>query len=160
MPVVVVDEQGDSTVVVYEEPQDGDEILFRTYKPFENGDIYTFFTQMPTIEEAKKEDLDRIRVVPNPYTVSSIYETSIEVKEVQFTHLPPFATIRIFNVAGELVQTIQHTNGTSIEPWNLRSYNDQDVSFGIYIYHVTALSNDADPVPTGRVQMGKMAVIR
>lgn len=150
--VVVVDDQGDSTKVILEQPQDGDEILFRTYKPFENGDIYTFSTETPTIEEAKKEHLDRIRVVPNPYTVSSIYETSIEVKEVQFTHLPPIATIRIFNVAGELVQTIQHTDGKSIERWNLRSYNDQDVSFGIYIYHVTA--------PNGLVQMGKMAVIR
>ena len=127
-------------------------MLLRTYKPFINREIYSFSTEASTIDSLDKELLTSIRVVPNPYTVTSIYETSIEVKEVQFTHLPPEAIIRIYNVAGELVQTIRHDNGTSIEPWNLRTYNDQDISFGIYIFHVTA--------PGGQVQMGKLAVIK
>ena len=147
---VVVD--GDTTLRILDKPQPGDEILFRTYKPFKNGDTYSFSSEASTIESSDEDLLSSIRVVPNPYTVTSIYETSIEVKEVQFTHLPPEAIIRIYNVAGELVQTIRHDNGTSIEPWNLRTYNDQDISFGIYIFHVTA--------PGGQVQMGKMAVIK
>jgi hypothetical protein len=90
--------------------------------------------------------------VPNPYVVSSIFETSLISKQIQFRHLPPVCTIRLYNLAGELVRVIEHTNGTSIEAWDLRSYNDQEVSFGVYIYHVTT--------PAGLESLGKFAVIK
>lgn len=150
--IEIIDDNGISTFKLFDKPQFGDEILLRTNKPFRNGEVYSFSTEGPTLENNDEKLLSGVKVVPNPFTVTSIYETSIEVKEVQFTHLPPEAIIRIYNIAGELVQTIRHENGTSIEPWNLRTYNDQDISFGIYIFHVTA--------PGGQVQMGKMAVIR
>jgi hypothetical protein len=71
--------------------------------------------------------------------------------------LPEDCLIRIFNTAGELVQVIKHDvnspgyRGPSIEAWDLRTYNNQEVSFGVYIFHV--VSNDQEFT-------GKLAVIK
>ena len=65
--------------------------------------------------------------------------------------------IRIFNTAGELVQVLKHDmnspgyRGPSIEAWDLRTYNNQEVSFGVYVFHVIA--NDKEFT-------GKLAVIK
>jgi len=65
--------------------------------------------------------------------------------------------IRIFNIAGELVKIIQHNpesdgyRGPSTEAWNLRTYNDQEISFGVYLFHVMA---------DGQEKTGKFAVIK
>ncbi|MFA6468544.1 MAG: hypothetical protein WCW35_06580 [Bacteroidota bacterium] len=99
-----------------------------------------------------------ITAVPNPYVVSSYFETNKfgVQKEIQFHHLPPECTIRIFNVAGDLVQTIAHNDATArqatIASWNLQSYNGQEVSYGIYIYHVD--------VPGVGEYVGKLALIK
>ena len=104
-----------------------------------------------------EDDLDEIVVVPNPYNATSVYEHIAFIREVQFMGLPENCLIRIFNTAGELVQVIKHDvnspgyRGPSIEAWDLRTYNNQEVSFGVYIFHVT--SNDQEFT-------GKLAVIK
>ncbi|NQU26707.1 MAG: hypothetical protein HQ528_00310 [Candidatus Marinimicrobia bacterium] len=119
-------------------------------------DKYTISTVVPDFK-VEKDDLDSILVVPNPYIVTSVYETNVEVKEIQFTHLPDNCVIRIFNIAGELVKIIQHNpesdgyRGPSTEAWNLRTYNDQEISFGVYLFHVMA---------DGQEKTGKFAVIK
>ncbi|MFQ6617383.1 MAG: T9SS type A sorting domain-containing protein [Fidelibacterota bacterium] len=133
-------------------PQTGDIAKIFTKKPLTSKDVYILKTRPSNTIGASKDDLQAIRVVPNPYTVTSFYETSVEVKQIQFTHLPEKATIRIFNIAGDLIKTIEHNNGTSIEFWDLRTYNDQEISFGIYIYHVEA--------PGIGDKMGKFAIIK
>jgi hypothetical protein len=116
-------------------------------------DVFEFSTQKSQIDQALlKNDLAKINVVPNPYVVSSVFETSLISKELQFRHLPPTCTIRIYNVAGDLVRVIEHNNGSSLEPWNLRTYNEQEVAFGVYIYHITT--------PSGAESMGKFAIIK
>lgn len=137
----------------------GNVIQFKVYStkpllPYE--DAYVIRTTAPNLA-VEKGDLDEILVVPNPYAVTSAYETNIEVKEIQFTHLPDVCVIRIFNLAGETVQILKHEPGSdgyrgpSIEAWNLRTYNDQEVAFGVYYFHVTA---------DGQEVIGKFAVIR
>ncbi|MEZ4748243.1 MAG: T9SS C-terminal target domain-containing protein [Calditrichia bacterium] len=85
--------------------------------------------------------LDDVRVVPNPYFVSAFWERGGE-RQIQFTHLPETATIRIFNTAGELVQTIEHDASLAVAPsiakWNLLNYNDQLVAPGVYFYHIAS----------------------
>jgi hypothetical protein len=73
-------------------------------------------------------------------------------KELQFHFLPPKCTIKIFNISGDLIRTIEHTNGTSVDKWNLQSYNQQEVAFGVYLYHVDA--------PGIGEYVGKMAIIK
>lgn len=82
--------------------------------------------------------LNDIKVVPNPYVAANVFETSPYERELHFTHLPANCTIRIFNIAGERIATLNHTNGTSEEAWNLRSSANQEVSPGLYIYNVTS----------------------
>ncbi len=82
------------------------------------------------------QNLDEIQVVPNPYIVTSGFETTPNVRELQFTHLPAECTIRIFNSAAELVTTLEHTDGRSFQSWNLRTVNNQEVAPGLYFYHI------------------------
>ena len=106
-------------------------------------------------------DLSEILVVPNPYVVTSAYEYIQYQKEIQFTRLPEECMIRIYNSAGELVQVINHEvgspgyRGSSIEAWDLRTYNNQDVAFGVYIFHVVSGGFE-----NGKEHIGKFAVIK
>ena len=55
-------------------------------------------------------------------------------------NLPRKCTIRIFNVRGELIKTLEHDGAFNdgSEPWDLRTNNNEDVAYGVYFYHVTA----------------------
>jgi len=86
-----------------------------------------------------KSDLDMIKVVPNPYRIINLQETAIRERIIKFTHLPEKCTIRIFNVAGELIATLHHDTNSPIsseEAWNLRSFENRDVAPGLYFFHV------------------------
>ena len=135
-------------------PQPGDVFTVRTAKAITEADKYAFSTTAGSYAQVVKSDLSNITTVPNPFVVSSIYEIGAfgTEKEVQFHFLPPQCTIKIFNIAGDLIRTIEHTNGTSIEKWNLQSYNQQEVAFGVYIYHIDA--------PGIGEHIGKMAIIK
>ncbi|MCC6396633.1 MAG: hypothetical protein IT282_06405 [Bacteroidetes bacterium] len=97
--------------------------------------------------------LSEVRVVPNPYISTNDYETDPSVREIHFTHLPGPCTIRVYNVAGELMVTLEHTENTSEQKWNVRTANNQEVAPGLYIYHVSA------PGIAGE-KIGKFAVIK
>jgi len=141
------------------DPAVGDKVTFKTYKPYTASDTYSFSTTKAKVE-ATETDLKQIIVVPNPYAITSSYEYSQTpwVKEVQFHHLPEQCTISIFTVSGELVRILHHEPGSegyrgpSIEAWNLWTYNDQEVAFGVYIYHVKAEGIGE--------QSGKFAIIK
>ena len=142
---------------------------------FNNGDRLRIYIPNPiiprqdtyTITTTKdgyaltREDLGQVKVVPNPYVVTSVYEQLSYVKELHFTHLPVECVIRIYNNAGEMVQLLQHNpsspgyRGPSVEAWNLGTYNNQDVAFGIYVFHVVS-SDDQN----SEEFIGKFAVIK
>ncbi len=131
----------------------GDTFTIISNKVFNDDDQYEFSTTKEEIDAEKlKQDLANVKVVPNPYVVSSVFETSLSTKVLQFRKLPPECTIRIYNLSGELIRKIEHNDGTSIENWNLRSYNDQEIAFGVYIYHIET--------PSGAETLGKFAVIK
>jgi hypothetical protein len=136
----------------------GDKIKIVTNKILTKNDVYEFNTVKQTTTTMTASDLEKIRVVPNPYVVSSPYETGKYgvQKEVQFHHLPPKAIIRIYNVAGDLVRVINHEGG-SIARWNLQSYNEQEVAFGVYIYHIEGFDETGRKI--GEV-VGKFALIK
>ncbi len=85
------------------------------------------------------EELDLVKVVPNPYRVINPQETDLTSRMIKFTHLPEICTIKIFNVSGELIKTLLHDNNSQIESeerWNLRSEEDREVAPGLYFYHL------------------------
>jgi hypothetical protein len=142
-------------------PDVGDYIYIRLNKPFLSHDVFEFTTQGEhTDKELAKKDLDKIKVVPNPYIVSASWEqenpytTGRGPRELHFTHLPPKCTIRIFNVLGQLVVTLEHNSdlwdGTAV--WDMMTKDKLDVAYGVYIYHV-----DAEGIGE---KIGKFAIIK
>ncbi len=88
------------------------------------------------------KNLDEVKVVPNPYKVSEIWETQLTDHQIQFTNMPLQATIKIFNSSGELIRTIEHEASVSLAPsiatWDLRNKYNQLVAPGVYFYSITS----------------------
>ena len=87
--------------------------------------------------------LDDIRVVPNPFTLAGDNRYPGEENKLVFMGLPPECTIRIFTQAGDLVQTIEHYDGSGIEPWKEMTTSDSQRLFsGLYIAHIEKPNGD------------------
>ena len=92
----------------------------------------------------------KVKAVPNPYFAHSTYELNRFNRQLKFTHLPAQCTIRIFNLAGDLVRTLNKNDATSQATWDLNTKNGLPVGSGVYIYHVDA--------PGAGTVTGKVAV--
>ena len=117
----------------------------RFYNPF-NAVTEVAFTLQPPVEglaaRATKGDLERVKVVPNPYVVLSAYEQGADIKRIMFTHVPAEGVIRIYTAAGTFVQQLTWTpemlNGTGDLFWDMRSREGFDVAPGLYLFTVEA----------------------
>ena len=96
-------------------PESGDTAKIALIKPFLSTDKFRFVAKKGYIDnDQAKADLDKIKVVPNPYLANALWEernpysSGRGPRSIHFTHLPNQCTIRIFTVSGELVQEIQH----------------------------------------------------
>ena len=129
-------------------PIAGDIAFLPTRKPFNVNDTYTITVEAASLQaNLNANDLDKIKVVPNPYIISSGFEQSflftggqIE-RSIQFIHLPQKCTIRIFNLRGVLIDVIEHESAidNGAEYWDLTSSrNGKTVAYGVYIYHIDA----------------------
>ena len=118
----------------------GDKLLFTTSIPNTPNDYFTFSSTAANQMNVAmgKSQLDLIKAVPNPYFAHSSYELTQFARVVKFTHLPAQCTIRLFNLAGDLVRTIEKNDGTSQATWNLQTENGLPIGSGIYVYHITA----------------------
>lgn len=149
-------------------PRSGDVLKIRTTKPFKSADVFTLRTKAAKIDNAvagADSTLAKIKVVPNPYVATAAWEprnpfaTGRGTRELHFTHMPRHAEIRIYTVLGELVDTIEHNpslnNGTAL--WDMRTKDELDIAYGVYIYHVTALDENGRKIGE---KIGKFAVIK
>ncbi|RPI03599.1 MAG: hypothetical protein EHM72_01015 [Calditrichaeota bacterium] len=146
---------------LHNNPRAGDYLIVKTVKPFMASDVYEFETSAQYVNEATI-DLEKIRVVPNPYVVTNSWEplnpysNGRGPRELHFTHLPPNCTIKIFNVRGQLVAELEYHAGSDILDgtlvWNMLTKDNLDIAYGIYIYHVDAGENGA--------KIGKFAIIK
>jgi len=151
----------DTTIVtdwgVGNAPAVGDIYTFKTKKPFSN-DVFKFKTYKATSKTVSEDELEDIKVVPNPYIVSSKTElytgnSQWDLHDVRFTHLPPKCTINIFTLTGDLIREIQHDNPTYGEAhWDLLTEENLEISYGVYIYVVKT--------PEGKTKIGKLAVVK
>ena len=121
-------------------PDPGDKILFTTSVPASQYDEFTFTTTAPNSFDASlaKGELSKIRAVPNPYFAHSTYELNRFNRVLKFTHLPARCTVRIFNLAGDLVRVMDKNDGTSQLTWDLNTASGLPVGSGVYIFHVDA----------------------
>jgi len=133
-------------------PSNGDEFTIRTYKPFRDGIHYEFSTAAASFSSTEKIDLDKIRVVPDPYIVSNVWESNQFGKKLMFNHLPNECKISIYTVAGDHIATIDHNNNHGYEFWDMRTVNDQYIAYGLYVFVVS--------LPNGQKKVGKFLVIK
>lgn len=125
-----------------------------------------------------KTDMDNIYVVPNPYIGQSKFdgkrsndEKGDKSRRIWFVNLPSECTIKIFTLAGDLVDKIEHNGaynediitiskaaGSGISPagmatWDLLSMNNQIIAPGVYLFSV----KDHD---SGDIKVGKFVIIK
>jgi len=118
---------------------DDDRIDFVWANPPTVNDVYAFGTSQLVRSNTAlaKGGLQSIRAVPNPYYNRSRYEINQFNRKIRFVNLPETATIRIFNLAGELVRTLDKTDVTSsVLEWDILTENRLPVASGVYIFHV------------------------
>lgn len=109
------------------------------------SDQYMFSIQSSgTIKTNLKNDIKKIKVVPNPYIVGSLYEREFgelrrePIRQIKFINLPSECDIYIFSVAGDLIKSIDHKSGTGTATWDLRAAGGREIASGVYIYVVKA----------------------
>jgi hypothetical protein len=142
-------------------PTDGDIYQLIINVPFNESDVFRFITDSSFINLTKqKEDyVEKPYVVPNPYLGMASFEqapyaqTGRGERRIEFRALPVNATVRIYTITGELVQTLNQDMGfQGYAAWNLRSKDNLEVAPGLYIYHVEATGLDD--------YIGKFAIIK
>ncbi len=119
----------------------------------------------------------QVSVYPNPYRVHAAWDGRLERdRKLYFINLPPRSEVRIYTLAGDLVDSFQHQSATysggdiqwfeKFAPpdrgiifsggehgWDLVTADDQALATGLYLYTVEDLE-------TGEIQKGKFAVIK
>ncbi len=133
-------------------PSHGDQFTIVTYKPFRKEISYKFSTQLSSVATKQNIELDKIRVVPDPYVVANAFETNQFGKRLMFTNLPKECKISIFTVAGDHVSDVNHNDVNGYEFWDMRTFNSQYIAYGLYVYVVT--------VPNGQKKIGRFLVIK
>ena len=118
---------------------------------------------------APPQTVGEVAVVPNPYRGDIAYSSynppwekphgdrpwwMEQDRRIQFINLPERCEIKIYTLAGDLVNTIRHDDpNKGYEDWNLTSSVGQAVSSGIYLFTVEDESK-------GKVQVGKFVIIK
>ena len=133
-----------------------------TSKPFSSNDYVAFTMKGAEIDKTTASmDMDKIKVVPNPYVVTHEAEASLlstqtsgrGEREIRFTHIPPGSKISIFTVRGELIKTLTHDDlFVGDVYWNLRTEENLDAAYGVYVFVVES--------PGIGTKIGKFALIK
>lgn len=151
-PDTYINANGDTVHIMATPPSQGDQFTIRTYKPFRKEIRYEFNTKKLNYSNTDAIDLNKIRVVPDPYIVSNEWETSQFGKKLMFNHLPNECKISIYTVAGDFIIDIYHQDNTGYQFWDMRTFNDQYIAYGLYVYVVST--------PSGQKKVGKFLVIK
>lgn len=120
---------------------------------------YAVAVEPMTGAAGSENDLDRIRVVPNPYIISAAWDEARlgntpfgePIRNLAFTNLPSPCTVKIYTVDGDLVNTLEHEGGSGRLEWNLLTEERRPVVSGIYFYHVKSDLGE---------KIGRFAVVR
>ncbi|NIR48013.1 T9SS type A sorting domain-containing protein [candidate division KSB1 bacterium] len=87
-------------------------------------------------QTAQRDVRQQVNVYPNPYVGVNRLETSRFRPFVTFTHLPQKTKIQIFNLAGQLVRTLEKDNDSQFLKWDLTNDHNWLVASGIYLARI------------------------
>jgi hypothetical protein len=117
--------------------------------------FYTRTNQPAYLRRQAGESLSSIRVVPNPYNIASPgMQYPGEPDKIMFLNIPGHCTIRIYTENGDLINQIEHENGSGDETWNSITSSRQVVVSGVYVVHFTVTADYTDPV-TGQLKYSR-----
>jgi len=123
-------------------PAAGTIVRFNSTVPNGIADTFTFTTKPVGSDDGTvvAKSLADVMVIPNPYYNYSVLETDQFDRVVKFVNLPPTrCTIRIFNIAGDLVRELVKENLADAEfVWDVETEQGLYVASGIYGYYIEA----------------------
>ncbi len=96
--------------------------------------------------------LPGLRIVPNPFHIAADQNLRWpdQTDKLGFLNVPGFCRIEIFTELGELVDRIEHTDGSGDEFWDHTTASRQIVASGVYIAVITVTQDVEDP-ETGEI---------
>lgn len=131
----------------------GDIVRLVMNNPLTAVDKFTFKSPKVTYDiEKAKLDVEKINVFPNPYYGYNTQELNKYQRFVTFNHLPKKATIKIVNLAGQIVRIIEKDDTDQHLRWNLANENGFPVGSGLYIAYV-------DMPELGKTKIVKFSII-
>ncbi|MCK5738489.1 fibronectin, partial [bacterium] len=104
-----------------------------------SGELESSMFWTRTIEPAKLKrpataDMDSIRIVPNPYNIrAKEFQYPGEPDKIMFLNIPGTCKIQIFTERGDLIHTIEHSDGSGDEEWNSTTEFGQVIVSGVYL---------------------------
>ena len=133
----------------------GDIVTVQYDNPIQIGvDKYLFNTAGSSFSnDLAKTQVDQINVFPNPYYGVNTEEINKYNRFVTFSHLPEKATIRIFNIAGVHVRTINKDDIDQFLRWDLANTAGLPVASGLYLAYI-------DLPDLGKTKILKIAIIQ
>jgi len=136
-------------------PEEGTVFRIESSKPNKAGvDEFAFRSTAPTFNNGiAQTDIDEINVFPNPYYGVNPQELNKYQRFVTFNHLPERATIRIINLAGVVVKTIEKTAPGQFQRWDLTNESGLPVASGLYIAYI-------DMPEVGTTKIVKLSIIQ
>jgi hypothetical protein len=144
-------------------PKAGDTLYLRFYRPFSSKDTFVVHSLPARYNAAlAKNNLDKIKVVPNPYVVTNLFEgppgagiTGRGDRSIHFIGIPPYSKIHIYTSSGNHVRTLEQTGSVldGTVNWDLRTKEGLEVAYGVYFYVVEVGG-------TGEKKTGKIAIIK
>ncbi|MGH7596747.1 MAG: hypothetical protein ACREOI_10365 [bacterium] len=122
--------------------------------PLVSSKFYTMTNAPAFLRRPAADALAAIRVVPNPFNIRArqLQFGNEAPDRIAFFGLPPQCMIKIYTERGDLIETIEHTDGSGDELWDSLTSSRQIVVSGLYIAHFET--------PDGRTAFRKFIIIR
>jgi hypothetical protein len=124
-----------------------------------SGRYYTQTYLPASLKRSPGKSLSEVRIVPNPFSLASNDEIRFSVRSnnegnrLAFYDIPGECTITIYTQLGEVVHTIEHTNGSGDEFWDQTTASKQVISSGIYLAVI-------EDTATGQKEIKKFVIVR
>ncbi len=134
----------------------GDVLTFQYDNPIVKGsDTYRFNTIAEAYSSSLASDqVDEINVFPNPYYGINTEEINKYNRFVTFNHIPDGTVkVRIFNLAGVLVRTMDKEDEGQFMRWDLANEDGLPVASGLYIAYI-------DMPDLGTTKILKLAIVQ
>jgi len=114
----------------------------------ESSKFYTMTSAPAFLKRLAGTNLNDIRIVPNPYNISArkiqFGANGPGEDRIMFYNIPKICRIKIFTERGDLIKTIEHTDGSGDQEWKQLTSSRQVVVSGLYIAHIEVLEDQYD----------------